>query len=342
MAIFTAFLLIFIAGTVNGSFALPTKYVFRWNFENIWLQYALWAFVILPWVIALILVPQIFTIYREAPVHILLIILIGGLAFGVGQVCFALAMRMIGIGLGFVINLGLGIMLGFLLPLVFQHPDQILQPFGLITLFGTILAVFGLLFSNMAGSLHDRQRKGLVAPTEKHDKTYAIGVMLAIIAGVSSSGQNFAFSLTGQLQQFALHLGANPVGAANIMWPGFLLCSFIPYATYMLYLTVKNKSFHNYAAKSTGKYYLFAFIMGLFWYGSLIAYSKATHIIGVLGPLVGWPLFMVLIILTSNFWGWRHHEWAGCSKRVKYTLWVGLLFLIASVIVLGYSSVLHT
>ena len=111
---------------------------------------------------------------------------------------------------------------------------------------------------------------------------------------------------------------------------------------YMLFLNIKNSSFSNYVAKGTTKYYFFAILMGVCWYGSLIFYSKATQIIGALGPLVGWPLFMTLIVLTSNFWGWHSGEWTDCSRKVKHTMVIGMLCLILAVIVLGYSSVFHT
>jgi L-rhamnose-H+ transport protein len=342
MAIYSALILVLLAGIINGSFALPTKHVYKWKFENIWLQFCIWTFLIIPWVVAYFIAPQIFTVYAKAPPVIFKVMLIGGLVFGIGQTCFAFAINMIGIGLAFVINLGLSIMLGFLLPLVIQHPGQILTPFGIITLIGCILAVIGLLLSNKAGNLHHKEQHELRSPEMPHGRLYAMGAILAIVAGLSSAGQNFAFSFTSQMQHFALHLGARPVGAATIMWPGFLLCGFIPYALYMLYLHFKNKSFKNYVAKGTGIYYLFALIMGILYYGSIVCYSKASQLIGSLGPLVGWPLFMVLIILVSNFWGWRSGEWTGCSAKVKHTMWLGLLFLVISIIVLGYSSAFHT
>jgi L-rhamnose-H+ transport protein len=340
MAFLSAFLFILIAGVINGSFALPTKYIVKWKFENIWLQYALWAFVILPWLIMFIMVPQVFSIYSATSEHLLWIIFWGGLVFGAGQICFALALNMIGLGLGFVINLGLGISLGFLLPLVFQHPQQIKTPFGIITLVGTALAVVGLIISNRAGRLRDREKKSIALELygDEQKSNHTLGVVLAAIAGLASAGQNFAFSLTYAMQTTASHLGASALGAANIIWPGFLVCGFIPYAAYTLYLHGKNRSFYNYRKTGTGKYHLFAVIMGLCWYGSLIFYSKASQIIGVLGPLVGWPIFMVLIILVSSFWGWKHKEWEGCSKKAKNVMKLGLLFLVAAIVVLGCSS----
>ncbi|MCI0467139.1 MAG: hypothetical protein L0Y57_09070, partial [Beijerinckiaceae bacterium] len=69
-------------------------------------------------------------VYSAAPASSLWLMLAGGFVFGAGQVCFALALERIGLGLGFVINLGLGISLGFLGPLFLQHRDQVLTPFG--------------------------------------------------------------------------------------------------------------------------------------------------------------------------------------------------------------------
>lgn len=346
MNVAIALLFVLIAGVINGSFALPTKYISKWRFENIWLQFAVWAFVILPWLIIFILVPHVFQVYAEAPLIFLLVIFLGGLLFGFGQICFALAMNYIGLGLGFVINIGLGIGLGFLMPLVIQHPDKIFTPFGAFTLVGVLLAVVGLIISNKAGILRDQDRNAAESKAGEgqpvRSNAHKIGVILAVLAGVSSASQNFVFSFTSKLQEMAVSAGAGQLGAANIIWPGFLLCGFIPYAGYTLYLLAKNKSFGNYRQAGIGKYYLFGLIMGLFWYGSLLFYSQASRLIGSLGPLVGWPLFMVLIILVSSFWGWQHKEWDGCGTRAKSMMKRGLLFLILSIIVLGYSSIFHT
>lgn len=339
MSIILALLLILTAGMVNGSFALPTKHVKQWKFENIWLQYAIWAFVLLPWITILLLAPQVLMIYAAAPLKILLIMAIGGFLFGAGQVGFAFAINQIGIGLAFVICLGLGTGLGFLLPLVFQHPDKIYTPFGVFTILGTLLALAGLLVSTYAGHLRNQNKQDMSVEASRTPRTYyLLGVFLAVIAGVFSAGQNFSFSLTAPLQAIALQKGTGYLGTANIMWPGFLLFTFIPYAAYMLYLHRKNKSFQAYSETGTRRYFLYAFLMGACWYGSLIFYSKASQLIGKLGPIVGWPMFMVLVILTSNFWGWRHQEWDHCGSRAKYALWAGLLLLILSVLVLGYSS----
>ncbi|MGD9108537.1 MAG: L-rhamnose/proton symporter RhaT [Gammaproteobacteria bacterium] len=343
MHIILALIFILVAGIINGSFALPTKHVTNWNFENIWLHYAVWAFILLPWITIFVLTPNVIQIYAATPWRYVLVMILGGVLFGAGQIGFAFAMSMIGIGITFVICIGLSIGLGFLLPLIIQHSDQVFTPFGILTIFGAVLAVIGLCVATYAGELHHRNKNTEEQQVEKFHmrKFYYFGVLLAITAGLFSAGQNFSFSLTSQMQQTALNMGASTLGASVIMWPGFLFFSFIPYAGYMLYLHYRNNSFQNYLRKNTGKYYLFSIIMGLCWFGSLIFYSRASQLIGSLGPVIGWPMFMVLVILTSNFIGWRHREWENCLPRIRNILWVGLSLLIVSVILLGDTSTLH-
>lgn len=324
-------ILTLLAGVMNGSFALPTKSMKQWHFENTWLIFVVFAFAILPWLIVFIVDPHAVAVYAQTPSNLLHVMLLTGILFGVGQLCFALALNMIGLGLGFVINIGLGTGLGFLAPLILFHPDEIFSTLGVVTLIGTLLIIIGLILSFRAGKL----RSGDKATGDK--KKYYVGVILAIIAGLSSAAQNVGFASTAPMQQLALKMGITPLIAANIIWPGFLVCGFIPYALYLLFLLAKNKTFTAFSAKHTGKYWFYAFIMAFFWYVSLLVYSKSSMLIGSLGPVVAWPLFMVAIILTSNFWGWRSGEWTHAMPHAKKLALRGILSLVFAVIVLAYS-----
>ena len=166
---------------------------------------------------------------------------------------------------------------------------------------------------------------------------YTFGVLAAIFAGLGSAGQNFTFASTTAVQHMASQLGLSPLASAFIIWPGFLTIACVPYVLYMLFLNIKNKSFHIYISGES-KYYFLAAVMAVFWFGSLVFYSKATQLIGKLGPVIIWPLFMTLIILTSNFWGWQHGEWSKADKIAKIMSLVGILLFIIAVIMFGYSA----
>ena len=103
----------------------------------------------------------------------------------------------------------------------------------------------------------------------------------------------------------------------------------------------KNRTFRNYTLPDTRKYFLFGVIMGLCVFGSMVIYSKASQIIGELGPVVGWPLYMIFIILTANFWGYIHGEWKGVSKRVAFVMFSGIALLVVAVVNLAIGSYLR-
>jgi L-rhamnose-H+ transport protein len=108
----------------------------------------------------------------------------------------------------------------------------------------------------------------------------------------------------------------------------------------MLYLHKKNHSFSLYRAPGSLRNIGFTIIMGVFWFGSVALYSESSQLIGELGPVIAWPLFMVLIILTSNFWGWRHNEWEGCPASVQRQALLSIAALVVAVLILAYSATL--
>lgn len=337
--------LIIFAGLINGSYAAPMKYMKGWVYENIWFQWSIWTFFLIPWVFMLIVAPRTLEIWGSVRPRIFLITVVGGAAFGVGQICFAFALHSVGLGLAFVLNIGIGTGLGFLLPLMLQHPEEIHTPFGAVTIAGVALAIVGILFCTWAGSLRDREQTGIAADAARPShakKSYWLGVLLAAIAGLASAGQNFSFSEAQGgargLQQVALAHGATKLGAANMFWPMFLLFAFIPYVCYMYFLLKKNETFKNYRRPGTGKYFVYGIVMGAFWFGSLIFYSKASQIIGDMGPVIGWPLFMIFIILTTNVWGYHTGEWRGVSRRVARVMLYGIASLVAAVIVISIGA----
>ncbi|MFA6409833.1 MAG: L-rhamnose/proton symporter RhaT [Gammaproteobacteria bacterium] len=336
-----AFSIIFVAGILSGSYALPIKYIKNWRFENIWLSFSLWTFAIFPYFITKFLVPQLEAIYLATPTLILSSVLTGGFVFGLGQVCFVLALERIGFGLGFLINVGLGMALGFLLPMLAQYRHEIFTPFGLTTFSGTILAVIGLIFAGYAGKLREQTKNQATVKQQYKNNTHVVGIVLASLAGLFSAGQNLTFSLTEPMQQLALNMGASNLGADNIIWPGFLFCSFLPYATYMLFLQYKNKSFALYINQKSLKYFLTTCLMGLGWFIPTMCYGKASQLFGNIGPIVAWPTFMIMIILVANFWGWQHKEWEGVSKKASKFMQISLMFLIGAALIIGYSAKLH-
>lgn len=338
---YLAIILALCAGVINGSFSIPSKHMKQWAFENVWLSYAVWAFLILPILTTLFFKTNFFHLYRLMPSHLLWIMVIGGVLFGLGQIGLAIAINTIGIGLTFTIAIGLSTALGFLLPLVFQHSNAILTPFGLLTLIGVTLSLLGLILSTSAGNSRNKLKnkaKVLIKSISSRARIkFILGTLLAMVAGLFSAGQNFTFSLTKPMESFALAAHVKPLWAANIVWPGFTLAALFPYAVFMIYKQIKNKSYNYYKRPISFYYLILSFVMGAFWFFSLLIYGKSAQMIGAMGPVVGWPIFMIFIIITSNFWGWVYGEWKNCGKKAIRLLSLSLIFLLLAFIVLGIS-----
>jgi hypothetical protein len=78
--------------------------------------------------------------------------------------------------------------------------------------------------------------------------------------------------------------------------------------------------------------------MGVLWMGSVAAYGTATALLGVFGASIGWSIYQICIILTSNVSGWVAGEWKGVSQPSKIGLWVGLFFLASATIAITYGN----
>ena len=56
---------------------------------------------------------------------------------------------------------------------------------------------------------------------------------------------------------------------------------------------------------------------------------------GDIGPVIGWPVYMSISIVAGGFWGWATGEWAGAPRRVLQFLTSGSVLQLLSIMVLG-------
>ena len=132
------FSLLFLAGAMNGSFALPMKFTRKWAWKNTWAIWTLFALFVFPLLLAYTTVPQINSACHPGRSW-------GRDHRGCGstwsrlgnhQVLFGLAVEAIGIALTFSVVLGLSAAVGSLIPLVRLHPEEVVSPAGLAAISG--------------------------------------------------------------------------------------------------------------------------------------------------------------------------------------------------------------
>ena len=349
MMFIPALLLTLVAGFINGSFATPTKYMEKWKEESIWLIFSFWAFLLFPWLTLFMLEPQGAGVIAQIPAKMLLVILLGGLGFGLGQIFFALAFKFIGIGLNFVINISMGTAGSALVPLLWNR-KLIGTEYSYLQFAGIFIFVVAVSVGAAAGAARDKKKKQEEAASKEvertHTKTSALilGVLFSILAGLGSVCQGVSYIYVNPtVSRIVLDHMPSDLFASILTWILIFSVAWVPYVLYFLFLNLRSGGLT--VVRKSGKIgeYGFMFvIMGLGFWASVVIFSRASQMIGgAMAPTIAWPLFMVFIILTSNLWGWMSGEWKNAGSSAIRRLWVSILLFICAIIVFSISSAVN-
>jgi L-rhamnose-H+ transport protein len=318
---------------MNASFTLPMKYARRWAWENTWLAWTIFALLVLPSVVTFGTVPHLGEVYRSAAAHIVLEVVGFGAGWGVAQVFFGLAVDAIGIALTFSVVLGTSAAVGTLVPLLRLHPERLNTSAGHGLLAGIGLVLVGVLVCAVAG----RQREQALQVQTGPRKNATFGLLLALLCGFGASFVNFGLAFGAPLVQSAQSLGASALNASNAVWMPLMLAGAVPNLLYCFWLLGKNHTGNQFSPGGMGHWGL-AFVMAACWFGSTLLYGLATVKLGAWGPILGWPLFMSLIVITASVLGMVTGEWKSSGSAPLRVQWAGVALLVLAVFVLAAAS----
>ncbi|HEV2299579.1 MAG TPA: L-rhamnose/proton symporter RhaT [Candidatus Acidoferrales bacterium] len=330
-----------LAGVLNGSFAAPTKYARKWQWENIWSVWAITGMFVFPWLLVLATVPHAGTLYSSVSAREIFLLTLLGAGFGLAQIFFGLGIAAVGIALNFAIAVGISTALGSFVPLVFQHSDRIFTPQGEFILLGVVLTLAGIVFSAVAGREKEKSLRSSApvgGDTSKKTMSFAAGLTLCVLAGLGSPLTNFGIAFCTSTVQRAVELGTSVTNKYNVIWAPLYTASLVPYLIYCIYLWRKNRSFRLFGEHGTGVNWFYGIVMAALWMGSSAIYGVAAARIGDMGPVLGWPLFMSVIIITSSIWGVLTGEWKGAGRKSANSMIIAIVFLVLGFATLAYSG----
>lgn len=327
------FFILVLAGIMNASFTLPMKYARRWAWENTWLAWTVFALILLPPLVAYSTVPHLDDLYGSGVANIVLEVVGFGAGWGVAQVFFGLAMDVIGIALTFSLVLGTSAAVGTLVPLFRLHPERLHTASGHGLLAGVGLVLAGVLVCALAG----RQREKALRVHTGPRKNATFGLVLAILCGFGASFVNFGLAFGAPLVLSARTLGASPLNASNAVWMPLMLAGAVPNLLYCIFLLRKNRTGSSFRSGGIGHWAL-ALLMAVCWFGSTILYGLSTVMLGALGPIVGWPVFMSLIVITASLLGMFTGEWKNSGTSPLRIQWIGVTLLVLAVFILAATS----
>jgi L-rhamnose-H+ transport protein len=326
-------LILVLAGVLNASFTLPMKYTRRWAWENTWLAWTIFALLVLPPVVTYATVPHLGGVYHAAAASIIFEVVGFGAGWGVAQVFFGLAVDAIGIALTFSLVLGTSAAVGTLVPLVRLHPERLNTPAGHGVLVGVALVLVGVLICAVAGRLREKALKLSAA----QGKNTTLGLALAILCGFGASFVNFGLAFGAPLVESARASGASAFNASNAVWMPLMLAGAVPNLLYCFWLLAKNRTAGKFPGGGAGHWAL-AFVMAACWFGSTLLYGLATVKLGAWGPILGWPLFMSLIVITASLLGVLTGEWKNSGTSPLRIQWTGVALLVLAVFILAETS----
>ena len=126
-AILSGILLIALGAFSSGSFAVPFGKIKGWSWETYWMVFSLGAYIIFPLMACLIFAPGFVTIIASIPSSTLVTVFLLGALYGVGNLSFGLALRYLGLSLGYSLSLGLMLAIGTLIPPLLDGRLQVMM-----------------------------------------------------------------------------------------------------------------------------------------------------------------------------------------------------------------------
>lgn len=320
---------VLVGGIFNGSFVAPMKKLDGWRWGHGWFVYSVVGLVLVPFLAALLTVPDLWTVLTTAEGGALRNAALFGLGWGIGSVLFGIGVDRMGLAVGYGLILGLIAPIGTFVPLIVLHPERLWTRQGATLLAGTLIVLGGIFLCAKAGKIRDDAAGG-----SRHSGNFAAGLLICFLAGVFSPMLNLSFAFGAGLQKRAAELGATPSNATNAIWLVTLLAGFFPNALYALKRLHDESAFAGFRVHA-GRNLAWASLMGVLCFASFLVYGFGATALGALGPVVGWPLFMSMALITSNTLGRLSGEWEGAPPRaLRYSL-AGIGTLVAAIVVIS-------
>jgi L-rhamnose-H+ transport protein len=321
-----------VAGLMSGNCMLPSKFARTWKWENLWLVFSVLSLVIFPWALALLLVDHLFAAYRGLPAAAFVTPLLFGAGWGIAQVLFGISVRRLGLGIAYAIIVGLGAVLGTLIPLKFGPPINISHATLTKILTGVIVMIAGVALTAMGGKKRERSDRDEI----RDERGYVTAILLAILCGIMAPMLNFAFVFGQQLAQQAVLFGNSPVRQAYAVWPVALLGGFVPNVAYSVFLLWRRGSWHIF--QQDRREVIWPSLMAVLWMGAFALYGMSAVFLGQLGLSVGWGLFQSFMIITATVSGVLTAEWKSAPRSARILLALGLLCLLLATLLLSVAG----
>jgi len=332
-------LIIIAVGAMGQSSSyVPIKKVKTWAWESFWLIQGIFAWLVFPYLGALLAVPEGHSLVEvlSSGEGAAFTALFYGALWGIGGLTFGLSMRYLGVALGQSIALGTCSAFGTLIP-AFMSGTDLFTGKGLVLLAGVSIAIAGIAVIGFAGSLRSKNMTNEQKKAAVKDFALGKGLLVALLAGVMSACFSLGLEAAEPIKLAAIQMGSQPLFAGL---PAILMITaggFITNAVYCIFQNIKNKTGKDYFGVPAGVFInniLFCALAGILWYSQFfgLAMGKSYFVDGSVMMAFSWSILMSLNVTFSNVWGIVLKEWKGAGYKTIAVLILGMFILIFSLI----------
>jgi L-rhamnose-H+ transport protein len=313
-----------------ASFYAPIEKVKRWSWETTWAVAGFFSWILLPIGVSLFLLPDFQGFYAAMGPHLLLKVALFGAMWGVGNVSYGLTMRYMGMSLGIGVAIGVTLIVGTLIPPLIHGQAAML----LATRSGQ-LTLAGVATVSYAGHQKELQLSG-----EVREFNVKLGLLLAVLCGIFSSGMSFAIDAARPMEAAALHLGVNPLYAAL---PSYVIIMGGGAVVNMSYCFIRLAALKRLSLRADMaqpramlvRNGLLAAAGGIMWYLQFFFYAWGAANVPQRLFYVNWMLHMSMYVLCGGLVGLALGEWKGVASKPVRLLWAGILVIIAAANLVG-------
>jgi L-rhamnose-H+ transport protein len=198
-----------------------------------------------------------------------------------------------------------------------------------------VVALIGVAVVSIAGHQKEQQ---LGAEVQEFNVT--LGLALAVMCGIFSSGFSFGLDAATPLRAAALHLGIRPLYArlpsyVLIMGGGAVVNMSYCFIRLAFKKAISLRADLRQTRATLIKNGSLAAAGGIMWYLQFFFYSWGEANIPARLGYVNWMLHMSIYVLCGGLVGLALGEWVGVSSRPIRILWAGILVIIAAANLVG-------
>jgi hypothetical protein len=198
---------------------------------------------------------------------------------------------------------------------------------------GVVIMLAGVALISIAGFGRDRALAGL----ERTSGSFTASLVMVVIAGILSTGPNFAFAYSQEPIVAAMKArGAGNIASTFAVWAVGMASGALVNLVYPAFLITRNRSWSVF--RRARREIPFGLIFGAQFCLAIALLGNGTLALGALGASVGWGVYQAMQIMGNQGVGFLSGEWKGVEGKPRRQMYAAIVILLVAAVVVAYGN----